>query len=99
MRMEVRPLVAESRARMMLLSVIESREDVASSNTLRDSQGDHMDVRSKRRKRLSVYYKQLCRVCSVLQSIRYLTLLYLILTKIGREVAIFCKAKFHFQLI
>ena len=32
-RMEVRPRVAESRARMMLLSVIESSEDVASSNT------------------------------------------------------------------
>ena len=33
MRMEVRPRVAESRARMMLLSVMESSEDVASSNT------------------------------------------------------------------
>ena len=54
---------------------------------------------TKRRKRLSVYYKQLRTICSVLQSIRYLTLLYLILTKIGREVAIFCMAKFHFQLI
>ena len=53
----------------------------------------------KWRKRLSVYYKQLRTICSVLQSIRYLTLLYLILAKIGREVAIFCMAKFHFQLI
>ena len=48
---------------------------------------------------MSVYYKQLCTICSVLPSIRYLTLLYLILTKIGREVAIFCMTKFHFQLI
>ena len=44
MRMEVRPRVAESRARMMLLSVIESSEDVASSNTLKDDlQGDNGD--------------------------------------------------------
>ena len=57
------------------------------------------DEWTKRRKRLSVYYKQLRTICSVLQSIRYLTLLYLILTKIGREVAIFCMTKFHFQLI
>ena len=52
--------------------------------------------RTKRRKHSSVNYKQLCRFCSVLRSIRYLTLLYLILTKIGREVAIFCMAKFLF---
>ena len=56
-------------------------------------------VATKRLKRLSVYYKQLRPVCSVLQSIRYLTILYLKLTKIGREVAIFSMAKFHFQLI
>ena len=43
-----------------------------------------ISVQFKRLKRLSVYYKQLRPVCSVLQSLRYLTLPYLKLTKIRK---------------